>query len=212
MKAVNVGDIIVPEHPTYHEHVRPIIEAACVACHSDGQIAAYAPFTDPQDVAWAAQDIKFHVVNGIMPPWMPSRENLPLKNDRNLSDEEIATIVTWADDGAGLGDPEKYVPAATEVFDFAEIQPDLVLQLDEPYIPAEDVLDDYRCFAFELDIDAPQFLTGYEFIPDVAEMAHHGLIYLLDAEVEAEVRSRDYADGKPGWSAMAEQACPKAAI
>ena len=200
VEAVNVNDIIVPEHPTYHEHVRPIIEAACVACHSDGQIAAYAPFTDRQDVVLAAQDIKFHVVNGIMPPWMPSRENLPLKNDRSLSDEEIATIVAWVDDGAGLGDPEKYVPAATEAFVFAEIRPDLVLQLGEPYSPAEEVLDDYRCFAFELDIDAPQFLTGYEFIPDVVEMAHHGLIYLLDAEIEAEIRSLDCADGKPGWS------------
>ena len=135
-----------------------------------------------------------------MPPWMPSRENLPLKNDRSLSDEEIATIVAWVDDGAGLGDPEKYVPAATEAFVFAEIRPDLVLQLGEPYSPAEEVLNDYRCFAFELDIDAPQFLTGYEFIPDVVEMAHHGLIYLLDAEIEAEIRSLDCADGKPGWS------------
>ena len=123
VEAVDVNDIIVPERPTYHEHVRPIIEAACVACHSDGQIAAYAPFSDPQDVVLAAQDIKFHVVNGIMPPWMPSRENLPLKNDRSLSDEEIATIVAWVDDGAGLGDPEKYVPAATEAFVFAEIRP-----------------------------------------------------------------------------------------
>ena len=54
VEAVNVNDIIVPEHPTYHEHVRPIIEAACVACHSDGQIAAYAPVTDRQDVVLAA--------------------------------------------------------------------------------------------------------------------------------------------------------------
>lgn len=198
--SIDVSAVSVPEHPTYHEHVRPIIEANCVACHSNGQIAGYAPLTSADDVVWAAQDIKFHVVSGLMPPWMPSRANLPLKNDRSLSDEEIAIIAAWADDGASLGDPHDYAPSPTDGFDFVEIRADLVLQLDEAYAPSEDVLDDYRCFAFPLDIEAPQFITGYEFVPDVVEMAHHGIVYLLDAEVQAEIEARDYADGRPGWS------------
>ncbi len=199
-KAVAIGDIAVPDNPTYHKHVRPIIEASCNACHSAGQIAAYSPFDNPEDVAWAAEDIRFHVVNGIMPPWMPSPENLPLKHDRRLSATEIATIAAWVDAGAPLGDPGDYEPAPTEGFSFAEIRADLTLQLDEAYTPAEDVLDDYRCFAFDLDIDSPQFITGYEFIPDVREMAHHGIAYLLDSEVDGEIDALDFADGRPGWS------------
>ena len=103
-ESVDLSSVVVPEDPTYHQHVRPIIEASCVACHSDGQIAGYAPLTAAEDVVWAAPDIKFHVVNGLMPPWPPSRENLPLKYDRSLSDEAIAIIAAWADDGAPLGD------------------------------------------------------------------------------------------------------------
>ncbi len=198
--AVEVGEVVVPEHPTYYEHVRPIIEASCNACHSEGRIAAYAPFSDPADVVWLAEDIRFHVVNGIMPPWMPSRENLPLKHDRSLSDYEIATIAAWADAGAALGDPHDYAPAPTEGVDLVEIRADLTLQLAEPFVPAEDVLDDYRCFAFPLEIEAPQFITGYEFMSDVAEMAHHGIVYLLDVEVESEIHSKDDADEGPGWS------------
>jgi len=199
-ESIDLSSVSVPAHPTYHEHVRPIIEASCVACHSDGQIAGYAPFTSTEDVVWAARDIKFHVVNGIMPPWMPSRANLPLHNDRSLSDEEIAIIADWADDGAPLGDPHDYAPAATDGIAPVEIRADLVLQLDEAYLPAVNALDDYRCFAFELDIDAPQFITGYEFIADVWEMSHHAILYLLESALETEIAARDNADGRPGWS------------
>ena len=199
-EAIELSGVSLPENPTYHEHVRPIIEASCAGCHSDGQIAGYAPFTSAEDVVWAASDIRFHVVSRLMPPWMPSRANLPLKHDRSLSDQEIATIAAWADDGAPLGDPQAYAPAATDGFEAVEVRADLVLQLDEAYTPADDVLDDYRCFAFPLEIDAPQFITGYEFIPDVVEMAHHNIVYLFDERAKSAIQRRNGADGRPGWS------------
>ncbi len=199
-ESIDITAVSLPENLNYHEHVRPIVEASCVACHSDGQIAGYAPFTSAEDVVWAARDIKFHVVNGLMPPWPPSRENLPLKQDRSLSDEEIAIIAAWADADAPLGDPHDYTPAATDAYPPVEIRADLVLQLDKAYTPAEDVLDDYRCFAFELKIDAPQFITGYAFSPDVVEMAHHSLFYLFDEKAERAIERRNDADGRPGWS------------
>ena len=199
-KAADISQVAVPENPTYHKHVRPVIEASCIACHSAGQIAAYAPFEHPDDVVWAAGDIRFHVVNGIMPPWMPSRENLPLKRDRSLSDTEIAIIAAWVDEGAPLGDPDDYLPSATDAIESVGVRADLTLQLEEAYAPPADVLDDYRCFAFPLELDAPQFVTGYEFIPEVLEMAHHGIVYLLGAEFAAEIQSKDDADEGPGWS------------
>lgn len=202
-ESIDVSGVSVPEHITYHEHVRPIIEANCVACHSEGRIAGYAPLIAAEDVVWAAQDIQFHVVNGIMPPWPPSRANRPLKHDRSLSFEEIAIIDAWVDRGAELGDPAEYTPAATDAVEPVPIRADLILQLDEPYEPAPDVLDDYRCFAFELNIDAPQFVTGYEFVPDVAAMAHHNLVYLFDDAANREIQERNYADGRPGWPCYA---------
>lgn len=194
-----LAEVDVPEHLTYHEHTRAIIEANCAACHSDGQIAAYAPLTSAEDVALAAEDIKFHVINAYMPPWPPSRAGLPLQNDRSLSDADIAVIAAWVDGGAALGNPESYVPATTDRFRIPEIRADLTLQLDEPYTPAEDLLDDYRCFALPLDIDEPMFITGYEFIPDVAEMAHHAIFYVVGADSERAIQQQEAADGKPGW-------------
>ena len=188
----------MPDHVTYHEHVRPIVEARCTACHSDGQIAGYAPLTEADDVVAVAEDIAFHVVNRIMPPWMPSDLTVPLKRDRSLSIEEIAIVAAWLELGAQLGEPDTYAPP-DEIYALAEVRADLTLQLDEAYHPEQDARDDYRCFAFALDIEAPQFLTAYEFIPEVAEMAHHGIVYLLDDVVAADIAERDYADGRPGW-------------
>ena len=177
-KAIVLSAVDVPERPTYHEHVRPIMESNCIGCHIEGQIAGYAPFGNAQDVIFAAQDIKFHVVSRLMPPWMPSpHQSARWKYERSLSDEEIAIIAAWVDAGADLGDPHDYKPATTESFDSIEIRADMTLQLEEAYIPEADVLDDYRCFAFPLNIEAPRFITGYEFIPDVVEMAHHNLVY-----------------------------------
>ena len=199
VEATDFSAIDLPVNPTYQQHVRPILEANCVACHSAGQIAGYAPFTNVEDVIFFADDIAFQVSARLMPPWMPSSFNIPLKNDRSLSDEEIATIIAWAEQGAHTREADSYLPP-TVTFAFAEIRTDMTLQLDEHYVPDEDAQDDYRCFAFPLEIDSPTFITAYEFIPEVAEMAHHGIVYLFDEALAPEIAARDYEDGRPGWS------------
>lgn len=199
IETADVSAVSVPEQPSYQQHVRPILEASCVGCHAAGQIAAYAPLDTQADAIAFADDIAFHVSARLMPPWMPSAFNIPLKRDRSLSDEEIATIIAWAEAGALAGDEASYQPP-TATLALPEVRADLTLQLAEPYAPDADAQDDYRCFAFPLALDAPQFITAYEFAPDVAGMAHHGIVYLLDEAVAGEIAERDYADGRPGWS------------
>ncbi len=200
VEAPEIHGLSLPAQPTYHEHVRPIMEASCVDCHAEGQIAGYAPLTEARFVAFAADDVAWHVTRRIMPPWPPSRENLPLRHDRSLSDYEIALIAAWVDAGAQLGEPEAYAPAATDAVAIPPLRPDMILQLEAPYAPAADVKDDYRCFALKLAIDKPMFVTAYEFIPDATEMAHHAIFYVADAAAEGEIARRDKADGRPGWT------------
>ena len=63
VEATDLSAIDLPVNPTYHQHVRPILEANCVACHSAGQIAGYAPFTNVEDVIFLADDIAFQSVS-----------------------------------------------------------------------------------------------------------------------------------------------------
>lgn len=198
--AVNTDEAIAPENPTYYEHVKPILELHCVACHSQGQIAGDIALTDPATVVKGASDIAFNASIAYMPPWMPSRQSLPMKHDRSLSDTEIATLIAWSDNFAPLGEPEDYVPPSADAYEITEIRADLLLSNDEAYNPDETVQDDYRCFAFPLDIDDTRYVTGYEFMPDVTEMAHHGIVYLVDSSAQTAIERRNFEDGQVGWS------------
>ena len=199
-ESADLSGVSLPENPTYHEHVRPIIESHCTTCHIEGRIAGDIPLTNAAENALAAADIAFHVVNRIMPPWMPSPQTRALKHERGLSIEEIALIAAWAEQGAPLGDEESYRPAAADAYAIPQIRRDLTLLPAEAYAPAGDILDDYRCFSLPLDIDEPQFITGYEVLPDIAEMTHHAIVFLLDEEADDKILRRDYEDGRPGWS------------
>ena len=199
-ESVDMSDVDVPENPTYYEHIKPLLELHCNACHREGQISGDIPLTDVEDVEKGSSDIAFNVSIGYMPPWMPSRLNLPLKHNRSLSDTEIATFIKWNDIGAPLGDPEDYAPPTDAGYDLSVVRADLILQPEEPYVPDENVQDDYRCFAFQLDIEEPLYVTGYEFMPEVAEMAHHGLVYLVGEGAQSAIERRNYEDGRIGWS------------
>jgi len=196
---VDVSEATVPDNPTYYEHVKPLLELHCNGCHTEGQIAGDIALDTLDDAVSGASDIAFNVSIGYMPPWMPSDLSLPMQHDRSLTDTEIATIIAWSDNFAPEGDPDDYI-APENPYTMVEVRDDMILQLDEPYTPDETKQDDYRCFAFEMDLDDPVYLTGYEFIPEIAEMAHHGIVYKADAFIVDQVERKDGADGRPGWS------------
>lgn len=197
---VDTSEAVVPENPTYYEHIKPLLELHCTGCHTEGQIAGDIPLTSSEDVEKGSSDIAFNGSTGDMPPWMPSPLSLPMQHNRSLSDIEIATLVTWDENGAPLGNPEDYTPPEASAYQLKEIRADLTLQLEEPYIPDESATDDYRCFAFPLDIDSSRYVTGYEFILDETEMAHHGIVYLVSKSAQPAIERRNVEDDRIGWS------------
>jgi len=88
-----------------------------------------------------AKSIKQKVVAREMPPWYIDK-NVGIhnfKNDVSLSDQEIATLVKWADSGAPKGNPADMPPARkfedTDKWHLG--QPDLIVQLPKDMaIPA----------------------------------------------------------------------------
>ena len=184
--------------PTYYEHVKPIIAENCIACHQEGQIAWDISLAD-EDILASPDDIDFVTSTRYMPPWMPSDKSLPLQHDRSLTDYELAVIQTWIGANAPEGDPASYVePSAT--YALTDVRADQIIQLDEGYMPEEGVDDDYRCFLFEPNITEASYLVGYEFIPDVAEMVHHGILYKVSRAGKSQAERRDGEDGRAGWS------------
>jgi hypothetical protein len=93
---------------TFSKDIAPILQRSCQRCHHPDSVApmsllTYAdarPYARAMKQRTALRDAPWG--RGAMPPWFLER-NIGIqkvKNDVSLSDEEIATIAAWADNGA----------------------------------------------------------------------------------------------------------------
>ncbi len=88
--------------PTYNRDVQPILQRACVACHSPGQVAPMS-FTSYESTRPWAMQIKAVVGSQKMPPGVTERHYGLFGDDGALHPQDIVLIVRWVDAGA----PEK---------------------------------------------------------------------------------------------------------
>jgi mono/diheme cytochrome c family protein len=128
---------IDPAAVTFTRDIAPILERSCIGCHRAGGAAPMA-FSSYQEVRRYAQRIRDKTAirdrMGAMPPWYVEKDIgiQHYKQDPSLSDEELALIQAWADNGAPEGDPADLTvdlnPAHEEGW---RIRPDLVVSSEE---------------------------------------------------------------------------------
>jgi peroxiredoxin len=163
---------------TYSEHIAPILQARCVACHRQGDIGPMDLSSYDDAAAWADMIVEV-TQDRRMPPWHANPEYGHFANDRRLSDQELQKIEDWARNGAPQGDLNKE-PAKltfTEGWLLPE-NPDLVVPMaDKPYkIPAQGEVR-YQYFVSDLKNDNELWFRGMEVIPGNREVVHHILIF-----------------------------------
>ena len=140
MPAVAAAQSAASNEVTFTKDVAPILYDACVVCHRAGEMGPMALTTYGEVRPWA-RSIKERVAARVMPPWHIDK-NIGIqefKDDRSLTDEQIATIVTWVDTGAPMGDPAD-LPQMPEFPNWSEWQigePDLVVRYPDYLVPAE---------------------------------------------------------------------------
>ena len=115
---------------TFSKDVAPIFQRNCQVCHRPATVAPMSLMTYDEARPWA-RSIRQRVVQREMPPWHIDKTQgiQHYKNDRSLSDAEIATIVKWVDAGAPEGDP-KHLPRPVQFPDDDEWtigKPDLIV-------------------------------------------------------------------------------------
>ena len=128
---------------TFAKDVAPIFQAKCQSCHEPGSIAPMSLVTFREARPWA-KSIKSRVETRQMPPWHIDRSVgvQKFKNDMSLTDEQIATIVRWVDQGAPEGNPADFTarPVAKGLYWQGERDgygaPDLVITAPMQTMPA----------------------------------------------------------------------------
>jgi hypothetical protein len=128
---------------TFSKDVAPILQRACQGCHHPNSIAPMSLVTYEETRPWA-RSIKARITigphAGVMPPWFVEKDIgiQKIKSDMSLSDQEIATVVKWVNNGAPQGNPAD-MPAPLKFDDSGRWtigEPDLVVKSKEITVPA----------------------------------------------------------------------------
>src|SRR5262245_8853653 len=172
---------------TFTKDVAPILQEKCQVCHQPNSIGPM-PLVSYDDAKKYASRIKSKVQAGLMPPWhidktIGIRE---YKNDRSLTDRQLATVVRWVDSGAPAGDP-KDMPPAKKFADPTGWQlasqfgpPDLVLK-SPPYTLAARTQDKWFRPLTDTGVTEPRWVRAIEIkpsVPDGRRIVHHVLTLL----------------------------------
>jgi hypothetical protein len=184
---------------TFAKDVAPILQAKCQECHRKGSMAPMSLVAYEETRPWA-KAIKQRVVTRQMPPWHLDKTVGIQKfaNDRSLTDDQIATIEHWVDQGAALGDP-KDMPAPRvwpkdDGWQLAKQfgEPDLVIK-SEPYTMPARGQDVWFKPLTEIPLTEPRWVRAVEIRPSTPagrRITHHVLARLQQDESAAGVTAR----------------------
>ena len=183
-----------PATPTFAKDIAPIFQEKCEACHRPDSIAPMSLVTYEEARPWA-RSIKSRVASRQMPPWHIDRTVgiQHFKNDRSLSDEQIATIVRWVDAGAPRGEAND-MPAPkqwpdTSIWNYAAEfgPPDLVIK-SPPYTMPARGQDAWWKPLVPTGLTEERWVRAIEIRPATVEgrkITHHALAFLQQEEPNA---------------------------
>ncbi|HVR30578.1 MAG TPA: cytochrome c [Thermoanaerobaculia bacterium] len=167
--AAPAGDAV-----TWSEDVAPIVFANCVQCHRPGEVAPMSLLDYSSARPWA-KSIRRMVEARLMPPWGADPHVGKWANDMSLTDEEIATLVAWVEQGAPEGDRAALVEAPTFPEGWRLGPPDYVIELDPVTVPgdSEDLFPEQWV---ELsDLTETRWVRAIELLPGDRRVTHHFL-------------------------------------
>ena len=185
----SVGTAATPS-VTFHKDVLPILQKNCQTCHRPGEVAPFSLMSYTDARPWA-KAIKAAVVSQKMPPWFADPKVGHFSNERRLTQEQIATLVSWADNGAPEGD-SKDAPTPLKFVDGWNIKPDLQVEMPtEFHVPATGTID-YQYMLVKTNFPEDMWVVAAEMRPGNSKVVHHG---------EAWVRP----PGASGWLAPLQE-------
>lgn len=183
---------------TYAKHIAPILQEYCQSCHRPGQVAPFSLTTYRDAYTWRKEIAKY-VQARQMPPWKPVPGYGEFKGERRLTDEQVALITQWVENGAPLGDPHDLPPPRQFNDDWAFGPPDVIVEMPEEYEIGPTGDDEYRHFVIPTNFDRDMFVQAIDIQPGNRRTVHHVIVY---CDTSGTARRLDAADAGPGYKAF----------
>ena len=187
---------------TFAKDVAPILQRSCQNCHRPGSVAPMSLITYEDARPWA-RSIKTRVSKREMPPWGIDK-NVGIqefKEDISLTDDELAKVVKWVDDGAPMGNAAD-MPAPLTFTDnrpwhIGNGKPDLIVSMPKPFkvpaIGADVTLE----FLAETGLTEDRYLKAIETKPDPRSLkvVHHAALDLVEPGNGLDASRENYGMG-----------------
>ncbi len=174
------------EQVTFTKDVAPILQERCQVCHRVGTFAPMSLVTYEQARPWA-RSIKQKVLAREMPPWFIDK-NVGVQhfsNDVSLTEQEMATIAKWVDNGAPQGNPADMPPPRS--FPDGQVwhigQPDLIVRLPQDVIVNAKAPDQWPDILVDPGLTEDRYIQGVQIIPAKGhKVIHHIRTSIVEPE------------------------------
>ena len=191
---------------TFSKDVAPMLQKNCQSCHHPGTSAPMSLMTYEETRPWA-RAIKERVLVRDMPPWHLDKTVgiRHYKNDRSLSDDEVATIARWVDTGAPQGNPAD-VPRPLTFASGDEWfigKPDLLVTTDQDFVMYPKGPDWWIDQFGETRLTEDRWIKAMEIKPSNPKIVHHAVVSVIEPDAPegtpaGGIQLHEYAVGKYG--------------
>lgn len=181
---------------TYTRDIAPIVQARCLNCHREGQVAPF-PLADYEQTAKRAGQIVRVTQDRIMPPWIPSPGHDKFVGERWLTDRELELFQAWEQSGRARGDDADLPPVPKFAEGWQLGEPDLIVKMPQPFAVPADGPDLLQNFVIPIEIPEDKLVAAVEFHPGNKRVCHHAVLFL---DSSGQARKLDKATPEPGYA------------
>jgi tetratricopeptide (TPR) repeat protein/mono/diheme cytochrome c family protein len=187
---------------TFNRDVAPILFQNCASCHHPGEAGPFSllSYTDAKS---HAHQIAYATSKRIMPPWLPDAGEEKFADELHLTDEQIATIQEWVNQGEIEGQPSDLPKAPAFAAAWQLGKPDVVVRAEKPYLLPASGSDQYWNFVFRAPVSRTRWLRAIEIRPGDKRLVHHANV-LVDREESGRRLEKEPGAGFGGMELIIE--------
>ncbi len=187
---------------TFDRDIATILYRTCARCHRPGEAGAF-PLLTYEDAKSHARQIAAVTKSRFMPPWLPEEGALKFADELRLSENEIARIQAWVEQGTPEGSTQDLPPIPKFVEGWQLGKPDVIAKATKPYALPASGSDNYWNFVFRAPVDRTRWLKAMEIRPGDKRLVHHANV-LVDRQQNGRRLELESGAGFPGMELTIE--------